>query len=315
MALGTAATIGLSALGGAGILGAAGVGEEEGSVTQQSRLSPEQQKLMTPLSQFLMQQLQGGATPYGGELTAGMTPMQQQAMSQMGQYMGSQTPLSGEVEGAFSDYLAGTKPEEMIDFYNQYLLPSQERTFQESTLPGIKESWAGPTGEGGYWGSGRATAEGRAHEVHGEQVATGRGSAVMTGRAQGLQALGMAPALGKYISEGPLRRATAGWNMGEGARGIEGQKIQAEFQEFLRTQPGAGDTINQILQFLGLSTVENIIDQGQPSPFATLFSQAAPMAGAFLGGPAMGAASAGSGAVGNAAYSNFAANYPSWGGV
>ena len=137
----------------------------------------------------------------------------------------------------------------------------------------------------------------------------------MTGRAQGLQALGMAPALGKYISEGPLRRATAGWNMGEGARGIEGQKIQAEFQEFLRTQPGAGDTINQILQFLGLQTTDTIVDPGKPSPFATLFSQAAPMAGAFLGGPAMGAASAGSGAVGNAAYSNFAANYPSWGGV
>ena len=284
MALGTAAAIGMGLMGASGILGAAGVGAEDPSVSQQSKLSPQQEKLMSPLSQFLMQRLGEGAPGYGGELVAGMTPMQQQSMSQMGQYMSSQTPLSGEVEGAFGDYLAGTKPEEMIDFYNQYLLPSQQRQFSEKTLPGIKESWVGPTGEGGYWGSGRATAEGRAHEVHGEQVATGRGKAVMAGREQGLQALGMAPSIGKYLEEGSLRRATAGWNMGEGARGIENQKLQAEFQEFLRTQPGASETINQILSFLGLQTTDTIVDPGKPSPFATLFGQAAPIAGAYLGG-------------------------------
>ena len=266
--------LGLSAVGALG--SAKGWGAEEGEIKQVSKLSPEQQRLMSPLSQFLQRRLQEGAPAYGGELFAGMTPEQQSALQNIISLYSKGAPMGAEMEEGMKGYLAGTSPEEMSKWYEQYVLPSEERRFREVTLPGIRESYVGPTGEGGYWGSERAKAEALGHERFGEATMQERGEAIMRGREQGLTAMGMIPTMGRYIAE-PAEKM---WRMGEAKRGIQRERLAAEYAEFIRTQPGAAETINQILAFLGIGTKETMATPGTASPFAGILQAGAGLLGA-----------------------------------
>jgi hypothetical protein len=170
--------------------------------------------------------------------------------------MFGRSPGMVNVARTLQNLMSGYTPDEVARRYNEYLAPALNRAFKETTLPGVKEAYAGP---GTYWGSERAKAEGRAYDVAGEQ----RGQLLYSMLAQGEQ--------------NALAAAQA-------AAPIEYQQFQSEMADFLRTTPEASPYLEQLLRFLGIQTTENVITQGTSGILGDLIGAAGSIYGGSLAG-------------------------------
>ena len=254
-------------------------GSSQGSVQNKSGLTAEQQAAMAELWKLLSGQLSQPMAGYPGQTVAGMTGAEQTSQDLLSQYLQAPVnPLLTQASEILSSTMGRMTPEAMASFWETNIAPQQERLFREQTMPGVKEAWAGPGG-GGYWSSGRASAQQRAGEVFGEQQATGLGNTIMRGQEFGAQLAPIAMQLGEYLDKLPVQKAEIAQALGSLPRVLEQAQMTSDFNEWMRLRPENSPYIQLMMQFIGLDTQYPVITPGEDNPW-----------GGLLGGPLVKAA-------------------------
>lgn len=281
----------IPALIGAG-LGAGGMalgqgGGEEGGIEKISTLSPEQEKLMKGLGEFLQSRLGEGLPGWEGGFTAPMGGEEEMGMNLLRSYIGGGLGETAQLGlGQYQQALQGLSPEQVHEQYMKYQAPQEQRYLKETTIPTFKESMV-PGGTLRSTGTERGIGdivsrfgEGQLGRI-GEQITTERAGA-----------RGMLPYLSQMAGlEGGVPQMEAAFQYGQLPRMIEQAELTAQFEEFKRTTPELSPLIDKMLGYLGISTQAAYNQPYQPSPFLQFLAAVAPGVGAGVGA-GMGAAAA-----------------------
>ena len=175
------------------------------------------------------------------------------------QFMGAANTLVGSLpsrQAALDQVLSGRpayeiNPDVTANYFEESIRPLAMREFRETTMPQIKESFAGP----GYWGTPRMEAESRAGEHLAENLAAAKANLVYqdeqarrasleqaaTRQTQGalsptdavtsaIQGLGSAGAYSRQIAQEKVTADLQRWLMGETVDGIAPE----QFNPFLQ---------------------------------------------------------------------------------
>jgi hypothetical protein len=298
-------------LGAAATGGAAALAKKRKPSTEQlSTLSPEQEAVQRPLASFLASRI-GQGLPGFPEFQervreiAQPTGLETAGLGRLGEFVGEEGRVLGaEQETALARLLGGETPEfftpeRVTELFERGIRGPTIRRFREETLPQIRESFIGP---GQLFGTARAEAERRAARDIEEQLgaqeaqlqlaAEERRAALGEGALQRMgEALGLAPDVTRAIQGFPLEQAEAALSLGGLERQLAAAQLQAELQEFIRTQPESSPIISQALQLLGIPTRENIVREA-PAP-GPLEQALGTFGGALLGQAAGGLPTAG----------------------
>lgn len=266
----------LALLVGGGALAGGALGRKKDKTTQISTLSGGQQNVASPLAKFLSSRVGQGLQGFGGQRIAGMSSFEQSGLGALSSFLGSETPLSGDITGALQKLLAGQPSTEVNsgltrDFFRKSIADPARRRFEEETLPLVRESFVG---SGQFNSTARAETERRARRdldeallgketelVFADEQARRQLSESALQRALG--ASGIAPGAARSLEEGDLRRAQAGTTIGALPRQLAQAQLDFEFNEFIRTQPELSPVIQQALAFLGIPTTATFFEPGQ----------------------------------------------------
>jgi len=211
-------------------------------VRKELKYTPEQEQLLSTILGYITPAIGQPGTAYPGQMVAGLSPTEQQAMGTLSQY--SQR---------------FTSPEE---YYSTMIEKPLMEAWQEKIMPAI----GGEFGRRGlFYGSGRREAETESAETLMDALAKGRVGA----ETQTLQnILGMT---GTQMEMGGIER------------GIEQGRLSAEYQDWLRTQPGNIPEMDYAMRLLGLSPYEfirgeNVVYPGRQGLLQQAIAGAGPLA-------------------------------------
>jgi len=240
-------------------------------------LSAQQQAVESPLVRFLT----GGATPapiasYPGPFTAGPSPFEQAALSNLWATMSGTSPqaqaLSSLLSGA-STYQPLT-PEREQELWQKSVVEPMTGAWADYILPELAESYVG---SGTFMGGPRLEAERRSGVDLARMLAEKRlgmaqwGEAMRAQAAQrGLSALSAAQSgLAQQFQLGALPRMLMQAN------------LNAQLQDYWRTHPEIGQLVPWMLQYLGLPTmwmagVPQVINTDQMAMLSQLLQGQAP---------------------------------------
>ena len=252
---------------------------EEGGIEKTSTLSPEQQEIMGQLAPFIQERIGEGLPGWEGAFTAPPSEYEEMGLSQLGEYL-SRSPtegITGVGLGAFQDLLQ-TSPEQIHDWYMQYIAPQEQRYMEETVVPGIKESKVAP---GTLYGTPYSKGVSDAWTQFGEGQLGRIGGAIQSQR--GLAA-GMLPHLGQMAElEGGMPQIRAAMQHGALPRLIEQTELAMQFEEMKRTTPELSPILDLALNLLNVTTQAAFYREPQESPFMELLGAVAPGVGAYLG--------------------------------
>lgn len=251
------------------------LGEDPSLETEQlDTMSPEQQDL---LNNFLIPFLKGTpideikGIPFEGKRTADLTPnelMLQELLGGTNFDAPGPDPLFDDITQALTPLLSGDVGD-FEEFFQETIAKPGIEQFYEDTLPGISKAF-GPTD---FFGSDRFSAVSQAGEDLTDSLTAGRADVGFQTRESALDRSILAGELLAGIpgqQSGVTRDFYAGLSDRMGAlrtgqevaqipRGVAQAGLDADFEEFLRVNTQERDNrIDQILQALGLSTVENV---------------------------------------------------------
>ena len=97
-------------------------------------------------------------------------PLYEGGMERLMQLLNREGDTSGLIsqsESTLSDILGGIDPAQTESMFREKYLPSQRRTFEEETIPGIREAMVGA---GDFWSTGRASLESKARTGFAERM-------------------------------------------------------------------------------------------------------------------------------------------------
>lgn len=217
-----------------------GESKQTSSPTKLDIYTPEQQELLRSLV-AQAQAGMGGPSPSSPAMSVGITPEEQAYMDW----------ARGEALGN----LASGKPAYDINpgttqqYFQKSIRPGLEREFRETTLPGVKDAYAGP----GYWGSARADAVSDAFTKHGENL--GATEAGLIYQDEEARRAALEAAKGRVLPAGE-----AIGSAGVLSRQIEQEKVMEDLQKFLmgeevdgKYNPAYNPSIQLAMQLLGFS--------------------------------------------------------------
>lgn len=266
----TAAITGGAALAG-GILG-----KKKAKTTQVSTVSPEQQRVLNPLTAYLEGRVGKGLPRFEGDRVVGLSDPEQQSLGLLSDFLSSESALAQPTLGALTQILGGqptTQVNEGItrDFFQRSIREPALRRFEEETLPLLREAYVGP---GLSQSTARQEGERRSRRDLEESLLAKelelvyrdeqerRGLAESAAERQ-VRGVGLAPAATTTVEEAPLRRAEAGQRLGALPRVIEQAELDFEFNEFVRTTPELSPVIEQALAFLGIPMQASFFQPGR----------------------------------------------------
>lgn len=182
--------------------------------------TPEQIALQQALIGYLEPTIGQPGAQYGGDMVAGMSPYEQSFMDRLTNY---QVPTG---ESLREKYMAGPGG-------------ALTRAWKEDVIPELR----GEFGKKGlFYGSGRQTAETESAGRLMEALNVGATEYELGARKTSLQEI--------------LGLTGAGMQFGGTERGVRQAGLTANYQEWLRTQPGATPEMAMIMQLLGLDPLE-----------------------------------------------------------
>lgn len=238
-------------------------------------MSPEQQAALVRLLQELGSgETFGGATPYEGQITAGLGDLENLSLEALEQKILQQVSGTGagsEAETALLKMLkTGGAPVDFEDYFAKAIRDPTIKDFSELVLPEITRRF----GSSGAFGSDRMTAESMATDRLMKTLIGARSDLSYRTQSDALnrimQAIGLAPGVQGGNIENILKMIS-----GAGLpRQVEQAKLTGEYTEFQRQQQQQLQRINQILAALGLKTVDNVSVGGTPSFLSAFFSGA-----------------------------------------
>jgi len=265
----------------------------ESKISTLPTMSPQQQALLNKLLGEFDQEslLKGGATPYGGELVAGLGDLENLSLEALEQKILQRATSEGvgaEAETALTKMLrTGGAPTDFEEFYRTSVRDPALQEFREFTLPEVTRRF----GSSGAFGSDRLTAEQQGLERLGRTLTGARSELAFktqeSSQERILKALGLAPGVEGSDVESLLK-------LMQGAslpRSIQQAKLTSEYGEFQRQQEEKRNRVNQILAALGLPTLQNIpqTTPGQTGTLQSVLTAAAGNTGAAAGFFAAGA--------------------------
>ena len=240
---------------------------------QVSTLSANQKNISDRLGQYLRDRGFGGMERYQGNLSAGASPLQEQAFALGGQYASGQGRSMQQRMDAYNRTLAGNAvqnvdPKQQLSQYYQNVNPYWQNYYQNQLAPQVKEDIY-KMGAGKSSSAMNRAIVGGATDVAGQmgmgaqqvyEGAVGRNNANNQMNAQ--MAYAASQSQDPYSSD-LGNRATMASQLGTQQRQIEAERIAANLKEFLRTQPEYSNVIQQALQYIGMNVTESYFD---PAP-------------------------------------------------
>lgn len=250
-------------------------------------------------------------TPYGGQLTAGLTPEQLQAIQQVQGIWGTTQPFMDQAAEYFNTAAQPLTPEDIERYYNPMadkVMANMQEVFgqQQRDVRGRMQQQAGGVGAGsvatglGELGRQQGLAAGQTMADLYDRATTRAQNqqGIMQGSAYGLGNLG-----GQYMQSG-LAGSGALFGMGTHAQQTEQANLSALYSQFLAAQgfpyQQTSWLTSQLLPTVGLmggkSQGTQTMDPADPSPFSQILGGGLALAGAFLkdGGKVKGYAQGGS---------------------
>ncbi|TNF87099.1 MAG: hypothetical protein EP301_07385 [Gammaproteobacteria bacterium] len=192
-----------------------------------------QKRLLRGLTDILGEQLGQGGPVYGGQITPGATPLQQQAFGLAGQ------AIPG-VGGALSQMLSGAPDPEMIRNYYETAVAAPARLGFEDTMRDISGRLGETYGTSGGLGAALGSAAARFN--------TG-----LAGQLAGLQFGERQSALNRQAQAVPMalaqRQQQLGQMLGAGGtqRAIQGQQLGEDYAKWQQAQPYANPWLTGFL--------------------------------------------------------------------
>jgi hypothetical protein len=243
--------------------------------------SPEQKGISAQLSSFLGTYLGQQQPVYEGERVAGMSDLEQLGL---GQIAGAST--SGVNQASIAALLKGLSgtpsttinPETTQNYFQKAIADPTRKQFSEYTLPGIKESFAGPGGAG-YWSGARGRAEMESRQDMEDKLSaqhanlTYQDELAQRGLAESA-ASRQQGAIGQSML--PYQQALTTMQAGGLPRQLEQMRLQSEMQKFMEARPDLSPVINQALSFLGQTQTTSYYEQ-------STLEKLLPLAAAFIG--------------------------------
>jgi hypothetical protein len=219
---------------------------------QKSIYTPQQQELLNRLTQQASQGSSQAAPSYPGMTYVPAQPLEQS-------YMDAVTASTPEREKAFSSLMNATpaydvSPEATEQYWQKSLLPMYQKTFNETTMPQLTESFTGPS----FWSSNRAEQTRKAVEDYGTQLSSAHSELLYKDELARRTAMENAYSrqAGAISSEPFKELGTAGAL----ARTVEQEKVAGELQRWLIGEEVGGQSnqaynpyVNIALSLLGYS--------------------------------------------------------------
>jgi hypothetical protein len=264
----------------------------------------DEQKLVSrSLQPYLTSRIGRGLPRYTGQRVAGVSPFERQSLGLLGELMESPLPpIFGEAETALGPALSGEptteiSPEITEEFYRTSIFDPAFRDLQDVIIPEIEGQYAG-----NFYSSARADATTEAITDFGEYQAAllaelqyadeqARRGLEESAAERQLAAVGPATELGQVQEATALGRIQAGQTFGALPRLLEQARLDAAFDEFIRTLPEYNPVIGQSLSFLGLPGMTAVVDPGTESGFGDILTSAAMLGAGYLSGGGTTAAS------------------------
>lgn len=229
-------------------------------VETRSTMTPQQQAILNELlGQFQTAGLsEGGATPYGGDMVAGMSDLEGLSLEALEQKILKQveggTPTAAG-ETALTELIKNKgAPVDFEDYYTNKVKTPLMRDFSENILPELTRRFRGSAG----FGSDRMQAEQQATQRFGETLAGARSELAYKSGSDAanrlLEAIKLAPGFNNADVDAIIKMQGAAAL----PREIEQARKSAGYAEFLRQQDQKKTRTDQILAALGLKTTENI---------------------------------------------------------
>ena len=257
-----------------------------------------QKKVGERLSKFLLggTGIGQGLPGFKGQRVAGINQFEQGSLGLLGQMLrGGISPAFGEAEGALSGLLTGEPSTEITGETTQSLFDEiykqSFQSLQEDLLPQIEGSFAGD-----FFSSARTQATTEAVTGFGDDMTsllaellysdeqTRIGLAESAADRQ-LGAVGAAGQLGTQKQAAQTGLIQAGQQFGALPRILEQARLDASYNEWIRTRPEYNPLLDKALGFLGTKGLDAIVDPGSESILGGLISALGTIGGAALLGP------------------------------
>ena len=180
------------------------------------------------------------AKPYQGQMTAGLSGLQQQGIGSAEQYLGSQQPQSVEAAGKYAtDVLGGKYDPRQSPYYTS--MKSQILQDAQEAKAGIMHDSARA---GMLHSDPHRDQERKLTEQTTRDLSSLIGSLYEAERGRMGEAAEMAPKIGLTQEQIPQSRIQTAMSTGAIPRQVEQQGLTAEMQEYLRQLQGAREPLN-----------------------------------------------------------------------
>jgi len=292
------------------LFGGGGGGGSSGlDVQQYSTLTDQQRSLLDQLTSRLSGQLGQGVSPYGGQMVAPLSGLQQQGMGYyggiapiaqqgadiFGRALSSYDPAQGQgylsrAAPAMASSLADYDPTSAREYWQQSFVNPAMQNYRQNVMPQLLERYAGQTGAGGMKKAIAGSGEDLATSLN-AQLANILYSGQQAQKDRQLQAAG----LSANMAQVPGLLAQQGGQLGGmgmdlmsnvmGAGQLQQTQAQNvlswDYQKWLQSQAYNNPWLSQMPLALGIPAFENVGTASQASP-SFMQSTGFPLLGSFM---------------------------------
>jgi hypothetical protein len=196
-----------------------------------------QMDILSQLAGLLGGQIGQGVSGYPGQITPGVSPLQQQAFGNISDIMGGQGPA----QEALNQILAPYDPTLAMDYWTKAVKEPAMRTWTEEMIPKIMESYGAQN----------------ALSSSGLQKTLAKSGANLSSDLAGTLAQTLLGEKGQWTQAAlqaipmPLQQAMAGLEAGGTQRGIAAEQMAEPYQKWATEQPYSNPWLTYLAQILG----------------------------------------------------------------
>ena len=226
-----------------------------------SKLSKEQQNMLSKMAGYLDTEA-GKDQSYGGQLTAGINDIQMSSIGDLMKYQSPTASIDTSTIDALSKIINSGNREALEAQYRESLEKPLTSVYQNVTMPNLMSAFAS---KGLSFGTDKQTATNSAAATLMDALARGRtdleanvasNQLAGIGRANEYRAGSLAEILGLTSAKGEA---------GKTVQDTQQAGLTAQYQNWLRNQPGSNPVMQEIMKLLGIETVydQQVVVPGQ----------------------------------------------------
>lgn len=266
---------------GGGLLGLEDTPASLTQLGQSSKLSTDQQKMLSTLLSYYQGYAGGVPLPdYTGERVAGLSDTEKSIQSLFGNYLSG---ANASVSDMLSKYVSGEKatPQYLEEYYKTNIEAPTIKNWRESIMPELSGAYAK---RGLLYGSGVENARNASAGTLADSLTKGR--ADLYSQMEQISSDNQFKAASQSL-QNILGLTSTGSTLGKTSRDVEQSKLDAQYQAWLRNQPGTRPYDSLLAGLLGIDTQYDQTNVATPAD-----NSSSSMAGSAMGAAAAAAAAA-----------------------